>query len=225
MIEVIPVLDIMNGLVVHAIAGRREEYRPLENSVLSQKPNPFSILNGLKNIGFRTVYIADLDAIMSRGSNKHVIDIAIKMGFKVFADIGRKGLEYSDEDKLIHVIGTEYILYPNEIKSLSNRVISLDMYNDLVIFRNTRKRLDNVLTQIKKLNLKKILVIDLSRVGTELGVNKTIISKVVKYFPRKVIVGGGIRNEKDVIELKNIGVIGVLIATAIHKGIIQRPRY
>jgi len=182
-------------------------------------------LNGLKNIGFRTVYIADLDAIMSRGSNKHVIDIAIKMGFKVFADIGRKGLEYSDEDKLIHVIGTEYILYPNEIKSLSNRVISLDMYNDLVIFRNTRKRLDNVLTQIKKLNLKKILVIDLSRVGTELGVNKTIISKVVKYFPRKVIVGGGIRNEKDVIELKNIGVIGVLIATAIHKGIIQRPRY
>lgn len=225
MIEVIPVLDIMNGLVVHAIAGRRKEYKPLKNSVLSQRPNPFSILKGLKNIGFRTIYIADLDAIMSRGNNRYVIDIALKMGFKVFADIGRKGLEYKDEDRLVYVIGTEYMLYPNEIRSLSNRVISLDMYDDLVIFRNTREKLDNVLIQIKQLNLKKILVIDLSRVGTESGVNKTIISKVVKYFPRKIIVGGGIRNEKDVIELKNIGVIGVLIATAIHKGIIQRPRY
>lgn len=225
MVEVIPVLDIMNGLVVRAIAGRREEYKPLESSILSRKPDPLSILNGLKNIGFRTIYIADLDAIMDREDNRYVIDLAMKMGFKIFADIGRRGLEFEDEERLVYVIGTEYMWYPHEIEILNNRVISLDMYDDLVTFRNTRKNLDDVLARIKQLNLKKILVIDLSRVGTELGVNKAIVSKVVEYFPGKVIVGGGIRSERDIIELKNMGVVGVLVATAIHKGIVQKPEY
>ena len=225
MIEVIPVLDIMNGLVVRAIAGRREEYKPLENSVVSRKPDPSSVLNGFKNMGFRTIYIADLDAIMGRGDNRHVIDLAMNMGFKVLADIGRKGLEFEDEDELVYVIGTEYMWYPHELGILNNRVISLDMYNDLIIFKNMRKDLDDVLIQIKQLNLKKILVIDLSRVGTESGINKAIVAKVVNYFPGKVIVGGGVRGEEDIMELKNMGVMGVLVATAIHRGIVRRPKY
>ncbi len=225
MIEVIPVLDIMNGLVVHAIAGRREKYKPLRRSVLSDKPDPYSILTSLKNMGFTSVYIADLDAIMERGDNSSVIQVALMLNFKVLADVGRRGLRLLDTDRIAYVIGTEYTKYPDEIGLLSGRVISLDMYGDEVMFSNTRKKLNELFDILKTIEFKKILVIDLSRVGTETGVNRVVISELSKIFPGKLIVGGGVRDENDIVYLKNLGVVGVLVATAIHKGVIHRPVY
>jgi len=225
LIEIIPVLDIMGGLVVHAVAGRRDEYKPLRGSVLADKPDPHLILTSLKNLGFKTVYIADLDAIMGRGDNSSVIYTATVLSFKVLADVGRRGLSLADTDRVTYVIGTEYMRYPNEIGLLIGRVVSLDMYGDEVLFSNTRRRVDEVIDYFKRVEFKKVLVIDLSRVGTGSGVNKTVISELVKYFPRKLIVGGGVREEGDVMYLRDVGVVGVLVATAIHKGVIRRPVY
>ena len=225
MIEVIPVLDIMSVFVVHAIAGRREEYKPLRRSVLSDKPDPYCILTSLKNMGFTSVYIADLDAIMERGDNSIVIQAALTLNFKVLADVGRRGLRLLDTDRIAYVIGTEYMEYPNEIDLLNGRVVSLDMYGDEVLFSNTRRRVDEVIDDFKRVEFKKLLVIDLSRVGTGSGVNKAVISELVKYFPGKLIVGGGVRGEGDVMYLRDVGVVGVLVATAIHKGVIYKPVY
>ena len=225
MIEVIPVLDIMSGLVVHAIAGRREEYKPLRRSVLSDKPDPYCILTSLKNMGFTSVYIADLDAIMERGDNSIVIQAALTLNFKVLADVGRRGLRLLDTDKIAYVIGTEYTKYPDEIGLLTGRVISLDMYGDEVVFSNIRKKLSELFDILKTIEFKKILVIDLSRVGTETGINRVVISELAKIFPGKLIVGGGVRDENDIVYLKNLGVVGVLVATAIHKGVIYKPVY
>ncbi len=36
-----------------------------------------------------------------------------------------------------------------------------------------------------------------------------------------VFVGGGVRDIKDLVELKNLGVSGVLVATALHSGKIS----
>lgn len=225
MIEVIPVLDIMNGLVVHAYAGRRDEYKPLKNSSVIEKPDPYLALRTFKEMGFRTVYIADLDAIMNRGENSRIINEAARLGFKVITDVGKKGLRLKDTDKIDYVIGTEYIEYPNEINSLDKRAISLDLFGNEVIFSNTRISLDNAIEHLARFEFKEILIIDLSRVGTERGVNKTIVSKLTRCIPGKIIVGGGVKNEEDVLELRDLGVIGVLVATAIHKGVIRRPLY
>ncbi|MEM4888530.1 MAG: HisA/HisF-related TIM barrel protein [Thermosphaera sp.] len=225
MIEVIPVLDIMNGLIVHAYAGRREEYKPIKDSLIIDKPDPALALRVFKKMGFKTVYIADLDSIMNKGDNSKVIYEAAELGFKVLADIGRRGVNSKDTAQISFIIGTEYVEYPAEISLLSGRSISLDVFDDQVIFANTRVRVDSIVESFSKLELKKVLLIDLSRVGTGKGVNKAIVSKLVKYMPGKLIVGGGVRNEEDVLELKNLGVTGVLVATAIHKGIIRKPIY
>jgi phosphoribosylformimino-5-aminoimidazole carboxamide ribotide isomerase len=225
LIEVIPVLDIMGGLVVHAIAGRREEYKPLKESVLADKPDPHLILKNLKNMGFKTVYIADLDAIMGRGGNSYVIHVAETLNFNVLADVGRVGLSLTDTDKISYVIGTEYMRYPNELELLNGRVVSLDMYGGEVLFSNTRRSVDEVIEDLRMVEFRKVLVIDLSRVGTGSGVNKAIISELIRYFPGKLIVGGGVREEGDILYLRDVGVVGVLVATAIHKGVIRRPVY
>lgn len=225
MIEVIPVLDIMSGLVVHAYAGRREEYKPLKNSLVIDKPDPALALRVFKEMGFKAVYIADLDSIMNKGDNSKVIYEAAELGFRVLADIGRRGVYSKDTDQISFIIGTEYVEYPAEISLLNGRSISLDVFNDQVTFANTRVEIDSIVEYLTKLELKKVLVIDLSRVGTEKGVNKAIVSKLVKYMPGKLIVGGGVKNEEDILELKNLGVTGVLVATAIHRGIVCKPIY
>ena len=63
--QVIPVLDLIGGLVVRARMGDRDAYRPIETP-LSPTPDPVAVAEGLMRLGsFPTLYIADLDAIIA----------------------------------------------------------------------------------------------------------------------------------------------------------------
>ena len=64
--DVIPVIDIKNGQVVHAQGGRRDSYRPIRTP-LSPTSAPADVAAGLLRLApFRNLYIADLDAIEGR---------------------------------------------------------------------------------------------------------------------------------------------------------------
>ncbi|HKM59743.1 MAG TPA: HisA/HisF-related TIM barrel protein, partial [Candidatus Bathyarchaeia archaeon] len=60
--KVIPVIDILNGIVVHAVRGKRREYQPLQSSICNSI-EPLEIAKTFKTLGFSELYIADLDAI------------------------------------------------------------------------------------------------------------------------------------------------------------------
>ena len=64
-LKVIPVIDILDGLVVHAIRGRRQEYQPLKSS-LCNSVDPIEVAKAFKTLGFNELYIADLDGITKR---------------------------------------------------------------------------------------------------------------------------------------------------------------
>ena len=71
--EIIPVIDLKRGQVVRARLGRREEYRPIETP-LSATSDPIDVARGLLSLfPFATLYVADLDAIQSAGSNDDAI--------------------------------------------------------------------------------------------------------------------------------------------------------
>jgi len=222
MIKVIPVIDVMNNVVVHAIAGEREKYKPLESSVLVEKPNPYKLLEKLKDLGFDEVYIADLDSIMSRGNNFRVVRYAANIGLKVLADIGSKGIAMVDTNDITYVLGTEYL---EDFKKVYGRTISLDMYKGNVLMKDKRLSLKEALDSILKLNLKTLLLISLDRVGTFKGPDLTSISTVRRAYTGRFIVGGGVRGVNDVLNLKQLGVDGVLIASSLHKGIIRSVTY
>ncbi|MCS7127670.1 MAG: HisA/HisF-related TIM barrel protein [Sulfolobales archaeon] len=224
-IEVIPVIDVMKGLVVHAIAGKRELYKPLTNSSICSSPEPREAIDSLWRLGFRRIYIADLDSIMGCGSNEWVVDLAIMKGFRVLADLGRRGIELTDRGLLEYVIGTEYLDYPSEVDLVRNRAMSIDIYGDRVVFRNASVSLEKAVVELVKPSPTKILLIDLSRVGTLTGLNTKAIALVKGVFKGELIVGGGVRSEEDVLYLKSLGVSGALIATAIHKGIVVKALY
>ena len=71
--QCVPVLDIRQGMVVHAVRGARDHYQLLQTP-LSPNAEPAQVLTGLLALHpFRACYIADLDAIQHKGHNDHGI--------------------------------------------------------------------------------------------------------------------------------------------------------
>src|SRR5262245_9451555 len=67
--EVIPVIDLRGGVVVRARMGQRDHYRPIETP-LSATSDAVDVTRGLLSLfPFRTLYVADLDAIERTGNN------------------------------------------------------------------------------------------------------------------------------------------------------------
>src|SRR5436853_749206 len=71
--EIIPVIDLKGGVVVRARMGRRDQYRPIETP-LSPTSDAVDVTRGLLSVSpFRTLYVADLDAIEHTGDNGAVL--------------------------------------------------------------------------------------------------------------------------------------------------------
>jgi phosphoribosylformimino-5-aminoimidazole carboxamide ribotide isomerase len=62
-VRIIPVLDVMNGVVVRAVGGHRSEYRSIV-SKLTTSTDPVAVAKALLEVsGADELYVADLDAI------------------------------------------------------------------------------------------------------------------------------------------------------------------
>ena len=63
-----------------------------------------------------------------------------------------------------------------------------------------------------------LIVLDLARVGSGEGVDFVLLEQLLKKVNMRVLVGGGIRDLADLVKLKELGVHGALVATALHSG-------
>jgi phosphoribosylformimino-5-aminoimidazole carboxamide ribotide isomerase len=94
-VQVIPVIDLMQGRVVRGVGGRRSEYRPI-HSLLSPNAEPASVARGLASAGFRETYVADLDAIENKGDGSHLSenkDSRPLCSWSIYAELMRAGLD------------------------------------------------------------------------------------------------------------------------------------
>src|SRR5262245_5294767 len=68
--DVIPVIDLKAGQVVHARRGERARYAPIATP-LAPTSDPLDVARGLLAIHpFPALYVADLDALMGSGNNR-----------------------------------------------------------------------------------------------------------------------------------------------------------
>ena len=232
--KVIPVLDILNGLAVHAVRGLRSEYQPLK-SVLCNSTEPIDIALAFENFGFTELYVADLDAISGKNQVfSKVKQIAGGTGLRLMVDAGVSNLARAEEllrrgaSKVI--VGTETLstvgFVEETIRFLGKErvVVSIDMKNGQLLGRFNVGKPANPLELLKAfqdMGLGEVILLDLARVGSQEGVNTAFLEEVLKELDLKVLVGGGVRYLKDLLELKDMGVSGVLLATALHSGAVK----
>ncbi len=90
--RIIPVIDVLAGVVVRAVGGKRADYRPIQ-SKLTPSANPVSVAKALvAATGAEEVYVADLDAIIGQGGGTVAAEIAEALPeVKVWIDQGVRG--------------------------------------------------------------------------------------------------------------------------------------
>jgi phosphoribosylformimino-5-aminoimidazole carboxamide ribotide isomerase len=232
-LKIIPVIDILDGLTVHAIRGERRKYKPV-TSVLCMSNDPVEFALTFRRLGFSQLYIADLDAILKRKPNVAAVKRIAQAGMRLMVDAGVTDLARAKEllDNRVSevIIGTETLsstLVVEEAVRIfgSDKImISLDMCRQRLLGKlNLAKSMDPiaVLRAFQDMNVKKAIVLDLARVGSKEGIDETLLDKILKNFNLEIYVGGGVRDSADLHRLSSLGVSGVLVATALHNGSIH----
>ena len=229
--RVIPVIDILKGTTVHAVKGRRSEYKPLE-SILCTSAKPSEIASAFKKQGFSRLYIADLDAIMKKRSNLAVIKQIVKStGLDLMVDAGTTNLE--GVEKLLSsgiervIIGTETLssmsFVQEAVKTFGQEriVVSIDSKGERLLGKMGLDQKSNplkLLQDVSKAGVNQIILLDLARVGSSKGVNSSLLVDFSEIREVEILVGGGVCNIEDLKHLRKMGVAGVLVATALHSG-------
>jgi phosphoribosylformimino-5-aminoimidazole carboxamide ribotide isomerase len=232
-LKVIPVIDVSNGLVVHAVRGRRQEYQPLK-SVLCDSVKPIEVAKVFKTLRFNELYVADLDAITRGKANFHMLEhIVDETGLRIIVDAGVAELETANQllrtgvSKVI--IGTETLpsrsFVGDAVRAFgAERVmVSLDLNGDKLLvklgFAGCKDPMC-LFREFREMGISSVIILDLTRVGSSEGVNLDFLKKALEEKV-DVYVGGGVRDIKDLIELKNLGVSGALVASGLHSGKIS----
>jgi len=155
--RIIPVIDVMAGVVVRAVGGRRGDYRPVQ-SKLTVSANPVSVAKAMvKATGAEEIYLADLDAILGSGGGTVGAEVAdalprtrvwIDQGLRTDADIPRLPLSKPGTWKTwfqpqlltnaVPVLGSETISGPAVVASVraavgTGCVFSVDTYDGELI--------------------------------------------------------------------------------------------
>ena len=227
--KIIPVIDILNGEVVHAKGGTRKLYQPLKSPLFSSSKS-IKIIKKLEQIGFSRVYIADLDSIMNNQTNYDLFDqIQSTSNVELIVDAG---IINNDMILLLFKKNIEKVIIATEtlssvkflkdaIKNFGNDriILSLDMANKKIVnkinLRNEKKPVA-FLKSLEIFGISQAIILDLDRVGSERGVDAVFIKNIISKIKLEVFIGGGIRSISDLILLNKLGVKGVLIGTALY---------
>ncbi len=218
------VVDIFNGTVVHAVRGEREHYEPIDRySKVVTTSDPKEVIRAVKP---NEVYIADLNQIMGKGENLEDIG-AISRLARTMADIGvssLSGLDYLPE-RVTPVLGTETASLGLMKEAAMQReiIVSLDMKSRKVLSRDTELAASSPRDVLRRLNgfpLAGVILLELDRVGTSLGLDSEFLEKAISISDHGLILGGGVKDVKDLRELERLGFRGALVATAVHNGSI-----
>jgi uncharacterized protein related to proFAR isomerase len=112
-LRIIPVIDVMDGIVVHAVAGRREHYLPLR-SRLTRSVEPFEVARAMLDAtDAKEMYVADLDGLMRGVPNAGLRELAERLNAEVWLDVGLKcSGEWKLASKTRPIIATETFEQP-----------------------------------------------------------------------------------------------------------------
>jgi phosphoribosylformimino-5-aminoimidazole carboxamide ribotide isomerase len=234
--QIIPVLDLLDSVVVRGVGGRRDEYQPVVSQI-APSANPLDVAEAFRDtFGLDTFYIADLDAILHGQPNHDVHSQLRDAGFKLLIDGGIKNAAEADTlltsgaTKVVAALETWPLL--SSLELLARRIgpeqliFSLDLKGGVPV----RRFSDLISTDpvdigavVIEAGVREMIVLDLADVGVGTGVSTGALCESLRDFaPRlRLIAGGGVRSVADLDQLQSQRIDGCLIASALHNGAIS----
>lgn len=219
--RVLPVVDLLHGVAVRAVGGRRAEYRPLEPVC-----DPVAVARGYRDRAQHAqLYVADLDAIAGAAPARHVYAQLHAAGFTLWLDAGVRtladALALPEVARL--VVGLETVANPEVLAAIiatdpERVVFSLDLRDGVPLaneaWPNTARA---VAEQAIASGVRRLLVLDLARVGMGQGPGTAaLLADLHRAYPEvELLAGGGVRGADDLRTLADAGAAWVLVASAL----------
>jgi phosphoribosylformimino-5-aminoimidazole carboxamide ribotide isomerase len=243
--ELIPVLDLLQGQAVHARGGLRDQYHPVESALLPGRPgDAVALARAYRELpGVGHCYVADLDAIQQGSLQRRLLaaivaqDEGFGPGLMVDAGVTTPAqavalLELGAE---MLVVGLETLRSFGDLQAIvreagGERVLfGLDLMDGKPLRRRTRRiaTYDAVALELgaraADAGCAGILVLDLATVGSGAGPrNLELLDALKRMLGVRIYAGGGVRSAKDLEQLALAGCHGALVGTAIHSGVIRQ---
>lgn len=223
--KLVPVIDLVGGVVVRAVRGERANYRPIV-SRLCPGHQPADVAAALVDFcAADTLYIADLDAIRGGAVQQRVLeDVAravpactlwLDAGFKTVRDAAALPA------RVLPVFGSESLSNVRELALLHDRadvLLSLDQ-------RGGQPMDPAGCWQRDDLWPPRVIVMTLDRVGAGSGPDLSTLDAVRKRAGARQLIGaGGVRSETDLAAAEAAGAAAWLVASALHDGGIERRK-
>jgi phosphoribosylformimino-5-aminoimidazole carboxamide ribotide isomerase len=230
--EILPVLDLLDGVVVRGVAGRRSEYRPLRSN-LTSSIEPLEVARAMRlAFGFERFYLADLDAIMHHRPNGETYRRLIEDGFQLLVDAGIGDVESARSVSNLGaepIVGLESCSSPQALSEIAiatrgNLTFSLDLQHGRPMLASRSEAWSDdplqIARQAVEVGVSRMIVLDLADVGTSSGGQTDSLCRLLlQQFPSlQLTCGGGVRGIEDLRRLKSLGAAWVLVASALHDG-------
>jgi len=239
--NLLPVIDLLDGHVVHAVRGNRQDYRPVR-SVLCETANADDVAFAfVSKLHVSEVYVADLNAIQARPVQWEPLIAIDRAGLRIWLDAGMTSirdvqatshqlLQLGIRDTLL-VIGLETWRDPNELETLlktfgaDRLVFSLDLRGGIPLVSSDQwpPAVMSIVRRVCNAGFQRLLLLDLAQVGTGEGPSTIGFCQSIKaHWPHlQLACGGGVRNAADYQALIDAGCDVVLVATALHLGTLN----
>jgi len=229
--NVIPVVDLSNGLVVHAKEGDRNKYKPIFSPLINSSC-PIIVSNALlKKTQSRILYIADLDAIKGGLLQKKILykivnyfpntEIWLDGGFRSAVDFEKLQFRYASQAKN----NINPVFSSESLSSIDEAKRALELFPESILSLDKKNRTllgESKILIYPELWPKKVILMNLDRVGSSKGPDLNWIKKIKSTNPLVKIFGaGGVRNRGDVVKALKLGASGWLCSTAIHLNLIS----
>ena len=225
--EIIPAVDIMKGRVVRLVRGDPKQLRSY-----SKLGDPVSVAKRWEAEGAKFIHVVDLDAALGTGRNFEVIESIVRsVEASVQVGGGIRSLEIARKLLLMGVkrviLGSLAFSDPHLVESLLREfgekkvIVALDHKDDVVMVKgwkaSTKISVDVAAEKFRELGVKIFLVTSIARDGALLGPDIEILSRLCRRG-LKVIAAGGVSSIRDILDLKHVGVHGVVIGRALYEG-------
>jgi phosphoribosylformimino-5-aminoimidazole carboxamide ribotide isomerase len=236
-LRLIPVLDVKSGLAVHAVAGDRAHYGRIR-SVLHEGSDPDGLARAYRDrLGLRELYLADLDAIAGARPDEALYRGLRESGLSLWVDAGIRGADslplLLDSGVETIVVGLETLRGPSALAAIAARVspdrlvLSLDLRAGAPVTADAAawgtREVFAIAEQVVALGIRRLLVLDLARVGTGKGTGTVqLVERLAAVHARiEITAGGGIAGIDDVGRLERAGASFALVGSAFHDGRID----
>ncbi len=226
--QLIPAIDLMNSQIVRLTQGEAKSVK-----IYGQFGGPVEAAKRWCSEGAGKLHIIDLDAAFGQGNNHSVI-AEIAKNINVPIQVGGGIHSFEVAEKLFNMGVTQVLLGSLAFKGFStimqiqdkfgkdSVVVALDNKNGYVMINGwqtaTSMTLQEALDKFTKLGVNCFLVTSIVRDGSLNGPDLKTLDKIVKSSSVKILAAGGISCVADLINLKNVGVDGVVIGKALYEG-------